>query len=151
MQGRLGHNLFAADKVNLHPLAVAVVVGQLQAAHLFAQPQGHAVLAQVIGQGVNDFRVHKRQEAVALVNQRDAHAEGGEDAGVFATDDARADDGEGARQAAEFEDVVADQDVLAVEGGVWVFGGNGSGGDDGDAGSYVTLAAPVHVVQADGV
>ena len=74
-------------------------VGQLfDALDLFAEAQGDAGVAQVVAEGLDDFAVGELEQAVALFNERDAHAEDGEHAGVFDADDAAADHDEGAGQ-----------------------------------------------------
>ena len=77
-----------------------------------------------------DLVVDEGQQPVALVDQRHADAERGEDAGVLAADHAGADDRERARQLVEMQDVVAGEDALAVERDMRVARGLGAGGDD---------------------
>ena len=77
----------------------------------------------MVAQCVCDFRIDKGQEPGALVDQGDAYPERGEDAGVFAADDAGPDHRQGPRQPIELEDVVAGEDPPAVERDTGVAGG----------------------------
>ena len=68
------------------------------ALHLFAQAQGDAGVAQVVAESLDDLAVGEFEQTVALFDQRDAHAEHGEHAGVFDADHAAADHDERAGQ-----------------------------------------------------
>jgi hypothetical protein len=84
----------------------------------------------VVAQRVDDLGVDERQQPVALVDQGHAHAERGEDAGVLAADHPGADHRQGPRQPVELQDVVAGEDLLAVERDMAVARRLGAGCDD---------------------
>jgi hypothetical protein len=92
---------------------------------LHAEPAGH-----LVAQGVGEVGVELHQQALAAVDQRDADAEGGEDAGVLAADHAAADHDESPRDGGEGEDVVAVHDHAAVEGDLGGVRGAGAGGEE---------------------
>ena len=48
------------------------------------QPHTHSFHGSL--QGLRDFRIQKTQQAIPSIDKRDAHAEGGKNAGVFAAD-----------------------------------------------------------------
>ena len=122
VERHLGDDLLAAGEMDLH--AVAVLVGdEFNAVHLFAEAQNGALLVEMVGERVDDFRVDEGQQAAALVDDGDTHAEGGKDAGIFQSDHARAHHRQRARQMIELEQVVADKDAFAIERDAVAFGG----------------------------
>ena len=140
-------------------LLVALQVGHhgarrqlFHALHLFAQAQGHAGVAQVVAERLDDLLVGKLQQPVALFDQRDAHAEDGEHAGVFDADDAAADHDQRARQGLQAENLVAVDDGAAVDGHLGRGGRLGADGDDDAVGLQRGLglrAFHVHLVRID--
>ena len=66
----------------------------------------HAVRRHRVGERARDFRVEKRHQRVAAIDQMHLDAERGERAGVFAADHAAADDDELLRHRRELEDFV---------------------------------------------
>src|SRR5262249_59340615 len=78
---------------------------------------------------------------MAFVDQGDAHTQGGENAGVLESDDARADHGQCSGQAIQAQDVVAATDLLAVEGNARLAGDLGAGGEDDIGGGDVAHGA----------
>ena len=99
----------------------------------------------MVGQRVHDLAIHKGQEPVALVHQRDPDAQRGEQAGVFEADDPRADDRQSTGEVVEVQNIIADEDAVAVKGNVRVLGGNGADGDHDIVGCHVAVAASPHV------
>jgi hypothetical protein len=150
VQRLVGNDLLAAGEVDAHARAV-LVVDRLHVADRLAQPQRNPALAQVIRKRVHDFRVDERQQARALVDERDAHPQRGKDAGIFAADDAGADDGEGARQLIEAQDVVADEDALAIKGDMGILGGSGADGEHDELRGDIAVAAAVQVGEPHGM
>ena len=68
-------------------------VGHLfDALHLFVQAHGDAGVAQVVAERLDDLLVGEFEQRRPALDQRDAHAERGEHAGVLDADDAAADD-----------------------------------------------------------
>ena len=104
--------------------------GLFDALDLFAEAEGDAGVAEVVAEGLDDFAVGEFEQAVALFDQRDAHAEDGEHAGVFDADDAAADHDERAGQLGQAENLVAVDDGAAVDGHLGRAGGLGADGDD---------------------
>ena len=82
----------------------------------FAEAKHGAHLAQVVGEGFDDFAVHKIEERRALVDQGDFGAERGQERGVLQTDDAGADDDEFARKAFHAGNAIGIHDAFVVEG-----------------------------------
>src|SRR5688572_18196691 len=93
--------------------------------HFFTEAHDGALLVEMVGQRVDDFRVHKWEQAAALVNDRHAHAEGGKDAGVFKADNTRTHNGKSARQVIELKQIVADENALTVKRDTVAFRGAG--------------------------
>ena len=110
-------------------LLALVAVDQVDPADFLAQTQGHPFLAHQMDQGVDDFFVHEGQDAQALVDHGDAHAQGREDGRVFDADHPGADHGQAFGQGVEFQDIVRSENVLAVEGDVVVARGRRADGD----------------------
>src|SRR5262249_43744426 len=87
---------------------------ELQPLHVLAHAEGDTALPHLVHQLVDDLVVEELEKALALLDQRDAHAEGREHRGVLEPDHAATDDGERLRQAFQVENVVAGEDDLAV-------------------------------------
>ncbi len=118
----------------------------------FAEAQGDAGVAQMVAEGLDDLAVSELEQAVALFNERNAHAEDGEHAGVFDADHAASDDDEGAGQLRDVKNLVAVDDGAAVHGDVRRAGGFGADGDDdviGFEGGFGLRAFDVHFVRVD--
>ena len=145
----VGDDLLAAGKHRFDVMAVGVVDG-LDARHLFAEAERHAVFAKVVAEGLDDFAVDERQQAIALVDQRDAHAQRRKDAGILNADHARAHHRQGARELLEPHDIVADEDALPVKRDARIAAGTGADGQHDVGRRYVALSASVaDQVQAD--
>jgi len=86
------------------------------AVELFAEAHGHAAVAQVVAESFDDLLVGEFEQAVALLDQCDAHAENGEHAGVLDSDDATTYDYEGAWQLGQVHDLVTVDDGRAIDG-----------------------------------
>ena len=148
VERHLGDDLFAAGEMDLYTVAVFVGDG-FDHIHLFAEAHNGALLVEMIGERVDDFRVHEWEQAAALVNDRDTHAEGSKDAGIFKTDHARAHHRQRARQMIELEQIVADEDPLSVKRDAVAFRGAGACSDDNVRGADVAPAASIHIFQTD--
>ena len=97
--------------------------------HRGAEADGHAAVAHLVDEILDDLAVDEIEHPLARLDQRHRHVEGREDGGVFDADDAAADDCQRPRQAFEFEDFVAVEDPGAVEGDEIGAIGLGAGGD----------------------
>jgi hypothetical protein len=86
--------------------------------HLGAETQRDAPVAQLVGEIGDQFLVEEIEHGVARLDKGDMDIEGGKDRGVFDADDAGADDRDGARQFVQLQDLVAIEDVFAVEGNI---------------------------------
>ena len=75
----------------------------------------HAVRRHRLGEGAGDFRVEKRHQRVAAIDEMHLDAERGEGAGVFAADHAAADDDELLRHRRELEDFVRVVHAVVLE------------------------------------
>ncbi len=99
--------LFGDDRlaaVEVQPDARAVLVlDDLQSADALVEPQGDPVFPQMMAEFVDDFVVDERQQPIALVDQGDPNAESGKDTGIFASDHAGADNGQGPWQPVELQ------------------------------------------------
>ena len=108
-----------------------------------AEAEIDAVFADLMGEFLNERAVDEVEKAVARLDQGDAHVEGCEHRGIFDADDAGADHGEAARDAGQFEELVAVDDGGAVEGHIIGPVGAGAGGDQesvgGEAGGLARL------------
>ena len=62
----------------------------LHAGDFFVQPHGDAMVAQVVGERLDDFGIGEFQQARPLLHQDHAHAQDREHAGVLHADDAAA-------------------------------------------------------------
>ena len=106
----------------------------------------------MVAERLDDFAVGEFEQAVAFFNERDAHAENGEHAGVFDADDAAADHDERAGQFGQVEDLVAVDDGAAVDGHLGRGGGLGADGDDDVVGferGFSLRACDAHLVGID--
>src|SRR5688572_29890697 len=150
VERHLSNDLFAADEVDLH--AVAVFVGNgFDTVHLFSEAQDGALLVKVVGERVDDFRVDEGEQAAALVDDGHAHPKGGKDAGIFQTDHARAYNRQRARQVVELEQIVADKDPFPIKRDVVAFCGACSRGNDHVCRTDVAPAASIHILQSDSI
>ena len=119
-------------------------VGRLHALHLLAQPQGDAVVAQVVAQRLDDLLVRELQQPRPLLDQDDADAERREHAGVLDADDAAADHDQRLGQLGQLHQLIAEQDRASVDGHVRRLGRPRAGRDDERVGPAGRLAVGVH-------
>src|ERR1700722_14960661 len=118
-----------------HPFFADQVGGDLSVGELldafdfFIQPQGRAVIAQVIHKGFHHFGVGKLQQSRPLLHDDYAHAQGGEHAGVLHTDNSAAYYDEGARDLRHAEDLIAADNISSVYGNLEIHSRLGSSGD----------------------
>ena len=78
--------------------------------------EAHAVGGHRVGEAARDFRVEKRHQRVAAVDQMHLDAQRGERAGVLAADHAAADHDELLRHRLELEDLVRVVHAVVLEG-----------------------------------
>src|SRR5687768_5631142 len=134
----------------MYSYAVTMFVGdRFDHIHLFTKSHNGTLLIKMVGERVDDFRVHEWEQAAAFINNCHAHAKRGKDAGVFKTDNARAHYCQRARQVIELEQIVADEDALSVKGDAVAFRGAGARSDDNVRCADVAPAAPIHIFQTD--
>ena len=114
-----------------------MVVHDLDGRDGFAEAQAHSHVAEAELEIFGQFVIDEFQEPGAALDEGDAHADGGQHAGVFGADDAAADDDHAARQLAEQEQVVAVDDFVGREGDFLGAGGHGSDGDEDIFGAHV--------------
>ena len=106
IEQRVARHLLLAFEIRDH-----AAVGQLlHALHFFAQAHGHAGVAQVIAERLDDLLVGELQQPRPLFNQRDAHAERREHAGVLDADHAAAHHDQGLGQVGQVQNLVAVDD-----------------------------------------
>src|SRR5215831_12758165 len=103
----------------------------------------------MMAKSVGDLGIDEGQQARPLVYQSDSYPKGREDAGVFASDHAGSDDGQGSRQPVEMENVVAGEDPMAVKGNVRIPSVFRSDRDHDSARRDRARRAPVGIVEAD--
>src|SRR5208282_1420488 len=130
---------------------IRTVLGQLKSADHLTESQRHAVLAQVVVKRLDNLGIDKRQKAARTVDQSNADAQRRKDAGVFASHHTRADHRQSARQFLQTQDVVADENVLAVEGNFGIARGFGAGGDEHMGRGHGAVAGTLHHAQAQHV
>ena len=94
----------------------AAVGHLLDALHLFVQPHGDAMVAQVVGQRLHHFGVGEFEQPRPLFHQDHAHAQDGEHAGVLDADHAAAHHDQGLGDFRHLQDLIAVDDVAAVDG-----------------------------------
>ncbi len=82
---------------------------------LLVEAQCHAVIPQVIAEGLHDFAVGELEQPRPLLDEHYADAERREHAGVFDADHAAADDDERLRQVRHLHHLVAQEDRAAVD------------------------------------
>ena len=89
---------------------------------------------------VDDLGVEKLEGPVAPVDHRHLGAQRGEHRGVFDTDDARADDGEGSRNSRQRADLIARKDRLTIHGCAWWRSRPRTDGDEDERGRDIANA-----------
>ena len=80
--------------------------------------QLHVAVAQLIGEILDDLLVDEVEHRGFRIDQRDLRIQRTEDGRIFDTDDTGADHGHGARQLLDFQQFVAIENGLAVEGNI---------------------------------
>ena len=141
----------ASDRVEqgiaLHLLA-ALEIGHdraiqhlFDALHLFIQAHGHARIAQVVAQRLDDLLVGELEQPRSPFDQRHAHAKRGEHAGVFDADHAAAHHDHGLRQVHQVEHQVGVDDAASVDRHLGRRGRLGAGRDH-DALGLVDAGTP---------
>ena len=97
--------------------------------HFFVEAQSDADVAHLILQRFDNFAVDEFEQARPALDQHDRNSQRGEDTGIFAANDASADDRQGLRQLFERKQAVAVDDALAVERNPRRVGGYRADGD----------------------
>ena len=113
-QGFVGDDLFPARQTCAHAV-LAVLPNYFDRRNFFAQAERHPPFAQVVNEAFDYFRVHEVQQPRAHVDQRHADAKRRKHARILASDDARTDHRQRARQLVELHDVVARKDRGAIQ------------------------------------
>ena len=108
----------------------AIVMKGLDGGDGLAEAQRDAVLAQVIDERLHDLAVDEWQQLGPRVDHRHANAERGKKAGVLEADDAGAHDRQRAREVFNGQEIVAGEDVLAIEPASGVVDGRRADRDD---------------------
>jgi len=97
--------------------------------HFFAEAQRDADIAHLILQRFNNLAIDELEQARPAFYEHDRNAERGQDAGIFAADDAAADDGQRSRQLLQGKQPIAVDDALAVKRNPRRVGGDRAHGD----------------------
>lgn len=95
----------------------------------------------MVAKRFDHFGVGKFEQAGALFNQGDAHAQGGKHAGIFDADDAATHDEHGSGNFRHAKNLIAIDDGAAIEGYQGRLGGFCAGGDNDVAGFVFGLVA----------
>jgi len=115
--------------------------------HFFVEPHGHAVIAQMIGERLDDLGVREFEQPRPLLHQNDAHAERGEHARVLDADDTAAHDDQRLWNVRHLQDLVAIHDGATVQRNFWGIGGFRTCGDDDRAALQIDLSKFVDDLQ----
>ncbi len=108
----------------------AVTLGDSDALGAVGHEEPDAVGFHFAAQDGEDFAVHEGEEFGVAIDEGGLGAEGVEDGGVFAANDAGTDDDDGVGDVVNFEDGVGVVDALAVEGNAREVKRVGAGGDE---------------------
>src|SRR5215470_8079014 len=119
----------AARRVEQHFGTDAAVIGQvaygislvvdLHPVDLGAQPELDAALAEIVHELIDDLAIDEFQKMLARLDDRHRHVERRKDRGVFDAYDARADNRQAPRHVRFGRNIVAVEDVAAVEWNAW--------------------------------
>ncbi len=125
IEQRIARDLLLAHQVGYHRARRRL----LHAFYFLAQAHGHAAVAQMVAERLDDLLVRELEQPVALLNQRYAHAQHREHAGILHADDTAADHNQRFGQRFKAENLVAVDDGFAVDGNLAGHGGLGADGD----------------------
>ena len=128
-----------------------MIRGFFHAFDFFVEAQRDTAVAQVIAKRLNHFLVGKFEQARAFLDERDAHAERREHAGVLDANHAAANDDHGFGNFRHAEDLVAVYDGFVVERNERGDSGLGAGGEDDVVGLEFQLAARTGHLDAMGI
>ena len=106
---------FGADAAAIRKRHLGEILSRLHLLDAAAQPDGHAAVAHLVDEVVDDLAVDEIENRVARLDQRHRHVERRKDGGVFDADDAGADHRQRTRQLRQFEHLVAVEHTLLVE------------------------------------
>ncbi len=123
----------------------------LDAFHFFIEAQRDAAVAQVVAKRFDHFLVGKFEQTWTLFDERDAHSQRGEHAGVLDADHAAAHDDHGFGDFRHAKDLVAVDDGLVVEGHERRDRGLGASGQDDVLRLEFRLAASAGDLDAVGI
>ena len=101
------------------------------------EAQAHVAASQLVQKLINDLAVDELERAGTAIHQRDRDAERREHGRILDADDARANDGEGARERGQRPDVVAREDHLPVRHDAREGGGHGARADQDVGGGHL--------------
>ena len=88
---------------------------KIDLAHVVPQPESHSAIAHVIFEGVGDLAIEEREQIRPAIYQGYPRSQGGEDAGVLASDDPGADDDHRLGHLIHVENVVAIHHALGFK------------------------------------
>ena len=113
----------------------------LDAFDLFVEPQGDASVAEVVAKRFDQFLIGKFEQPGTLFDERDAHAQNGEHAGVLNANHAAANYNHGLGNFRHAEDLIAVDDGAVVERHQRRDGRLGAGREDDVLGFVFLLAS----------
>jgi hypothetical protein len=134
VQRLVGDHLLAAHQLQAHVITVIVVI-RIDRRHRLAEVKNRPVRTQVIDERFHDLAIDERQQLRARVDERDAHAQRREDAGILQADDPGADHHQRLGQLFDPQQIVAGEDVLTVAWRKRVVHGRRADGDDDERGA----------------
>ena len=123
--------------------------GRVAGRDLLLPVKVHAIFDHRRFENLRDLLVEERHQAVTTIDQVHLDPERGEGAGIFAANDAAADDDELLRHRLELEDLVGIVDAVVVERELRRPEGRGAGGDEDPVAAEQDF--PVAGVDAHGV
>ena len=107
----------------------------------FVEQEAHAKVREAVAETAGDFRVKKRQQAVAAIDKRDVDSKSDENRCVFAADHAAADNREAFWDAVHLKKCVRIEGMDVVKGNFGRAVGLRAGGDENDFAAEVSCAA----------
>ena len=134
--------MFAARQRNPDPFA-AVIGEPFKTANFLTKLQGHAVLPYWVDQRIDNLVIDESEQAWPFIDNGNAHAQRGEDLAVFQPDDTGANDDDGAGQFLEVQNVVAGENLLAVELDMGILCRLRADGDDHLIGGDIPMPMPI--------
>jgi hypothetical protein len=112
--GRVQYD-FGADRAAVRQNDLGAIRFRQHFFHRRSKAHHHAAVAHLVDEIVDDFPVDEVEYGRPRLDQRDGNVERRKDRRILDPDDARADDGQRARQTVEFKHLVAVEDAPLVE------------------------------------